>query len=117
MQSVFELAQQAGLSKVGIVCTKSDVRSSWNLLILPDCYSSCLLIATPQDIRAEEAMKDWRGRLANRVQQLSDAVSFTRKMTEDINLQLAEIDECGTMELTDEDQRVFNELQKEQRQT
>ncbi|EXF77774.1 hypothetical protein CFIO01_03095, partial [Colletotrichum fioriniae PJ7] len=31
VQSVFELAQQAGLSNVGIVCTKSDVRTFENL--------------------------------------------------------------------------------------
>ncbi|KXH31905.1 hypothetical protein CSIM01_02457 [Colletotrichum simmondsii] len=91
VQSVFELAQQAGLSKVGIVCTKSD------------------------DIRTEEAMKDWHGRHANRIQQLSNAVSTTQAEIEKINLGLAEIDELEMTELTDEEQRESIRLHNEQR--
>ncbi|KAK1475314.1 hypothetical protein CABS01_03591, partial [Colletotrichum abscissum] len=93
VESVFELAQQAGLSKVGIVCTKSD------------------------DIRVEEAMKDWRGRHADRIQQLSNAVSTTEADIENINLDLAEIDELEMTELTDEEQRESIRLHNEQRRT
>ncbi|KAK1447563.1 hypothetical protein CMEL01_09402 [Colletotrichum melonis] len=93
VESVFELAQQAGLSKVGIVCTKSD------------------------DIRVEEAMKDWRGRHADRIQQLSNAVSTTQADIENINLDLAEIDELEMTELTDEEQRESIRLHNEQRRT
>ncbi|KAI3549359.1 hypothetical protein CSPX01_02467 [Colletotrichum filicis] len=93
VQSVFELAQQAGLSKVGIVCTKSD------------------------DIRVEEAMKDWRGRHADRIQQLSNAVSTTQANLEDVNLSLAEIDELETTELTDEQQKESIQLHSKHRRT
>ncbi|KAK7444201.1 hypothetical protein Landi51_08752 [Colletotrichum acutatum] len=91
VQSVFELAQKAGLSNVGIVCTKSD------------------------DIRVEEAMKDWRGRHANRIQELSNAVSTTQAKIENINLSLAEIDELETTEMTDEEQRESIQLHSEHR--
>ncbi|KAK1507609.1 hypothetical protein CTAM01_02721, partial [Colletotrichum tamarilloi] len=93
VESVFELAQQAGLTKVGIVCTKSD------------------------DIRVEEAMKDWRGRHADRIQQLSNAVSTTQADIENINLSLAEIDELEMTELTDEEQRESIRLHNKHRRT
>ncbi|OHW99019.1 hypothetical protein CSPAE12_02220 [Colletotrichum incanum] len=64
--SVFELAKKAGLSNVGIVCTKSD------------------------DIRAEEAKKDWKGMRAARIQLLSDAVASTQGQIDEISLELAE---------------------------
>ncbi|KZL72727.1 tat pathway signal sequence [Colletotrichum tofieldiae] len=76
VESVFELARKAGLSNVGIVCTKSD------------------------DIRAEEAKKDWKGPRAARIQQLSDAVASTQGQIDEKSLELAELED---VELTDED--------------
>ncbi|GKT70745.1 tat pathway signal sequence [Colletotrichum tofieldiae] len=76
VESVFELARKAGLSNVGIVCTKSD------------------------DIRAEEAKKDWKGPRAAQIQQLSDAVASTQGQIDEKSLELAELED---VELTDED--------------
>ncbi|KAL0769193.1 hypothetical protein CaCOL14_008501 [Colletotrichum acutatum] len=60
-------------------------------------------------------MKDWRGRHANRIQELSNAVSTTQAKIENINLSLAEIDELETTEMTDEEQRESIQLHSEHR--
>ncbi|GJC81467.1 nuclear GTPase SLIP-GC [Colletotrichum liriopes] len=83
--SVFELAEKAGLSRVGIVCTKSD------------------------DIRAEEAKKDWKGARAKRIQELSDGVSGTQCQIDDTNLELAEFED---VELTEEEKDEELELNR-----
>ncbi|WDK22112.1 hypothetical protein CGRA01v4_13402 [Colletotrichum graminicola] len=74
--SVFELAKKAELSNVGIVCTKSD------------------------DIRAEEAIKDWKGPRARRIQELSNEVARTQGQIDEANLSLAELEDD---ELTDQE--------------
>ncbi|KAF3807254.1 hypothetical protein GCG54_00008709 [Colletotrichum gloeosporioides] len=92
VQSVFGLAQKAGLSNVRIICTKSD------------------------DIQAEEAMKDWQERHATRIQLLSDAVSITRRKIENIDHGLSSFFDLELSELTEKEQIDLNILQKEQRQ-
>ncbi|KAK1975437.1 hypothetical protein LZ30DRAFT_605612 [Colletotrichum cereale] len=74
--SVFDLAKKAGLSNVGIVCTKSD------------------------DIRAGEAKKDWKDARATRIQELSDEVARTQSQIDDASLSLAELED---EELTDQE--------------
>ncbi|KAK1566032.1 uncharacterized protein LY79DRAFT_529529, partial [Colletotrichum navitas] len=74
--SVFELAKKAELSNVGIVCTKSD------------------------DIRAEEAIKDWKGLRARRIKELSNEVARTQGQIDEANLSLAELEDD---ELTDQE--------------
>ncbi|KAF4487271.1 Nuclear GTPase SLIP-GC [Colletotrichum fructicola Nara gc5] len=64
--SVFELARRAGLSKVGIVCTRSD------------------------DIQASEAKNDWKGQRAKRIQQLSAEVATARGQIDEIKRLLDE---------------------------
>ncbi|KAF6831532.1 Nuclear GTPase SLIP-GC 3 [Colletotrichum plurivorum] len=88
--SVFELAKKAGLKNVGIVCTRSD------------------------DIRAEEAIKDWGGRRAKRIQQLNNAVAASQRELNDIDLNLAEFDD-GV--LSDEDKDECMELSRQRRAT
>ncbi|KAF6826582.1 Nuclear GTPase SLIP-GC 3 [Colletotrichum musicola] len=88
--SVFELAKKAGLKNVGIVCTRSD------------------------DIRAEEAIKDWGGRRAKRIQQLNNAVAASQRELDDIDLNLAEFDD-GV--LSDEDKDEYMELSRQRRAT
>lgn len=77
---------------------------------------SCLLTAGIQDIQAEEAMNDWRGRRANRVQLLSDTVSITRQKIEDINNELSFFDDWEMTELTQTERIHQGRLQKDYRQ-
>ncbi|KAK2054164.1 hypothetical protein LY76DRAFT_523077, partial [Colletotrichum caudatum] len=74
--SIFDLAKKVELSNVGIVCNKSD------------------------DIRAEEAKKDWKGLRARRIQELSSEVARTQGQTDEAKLSLAELED---EELTDQD--------------
>ncbi|KAK2045699.1 hypothetical protein LZ31DRAFT_540968 [Colletotrichum somersetense] len=74
--SVFDLAKKADLSNVGIVCTKSD------------------------DIRAEEAKKDWKGLRAGHIQELSNEVARTQGQIDEAKLGLAELED---EELTDQE--------------
>ncbi|KAL0931975.1 Nuclear GTPase SLIP-GC 3 [Colletotrichum truncatum] len=82
--SVFDLAKEAGLENVGIVCTKSD------------------------DIRAAEAKKDWKGPRARKVQQLSDAVAATQRQLDDINLDLADFEDAD--DLSEEERNLIIDL-------
>lgn len=69
-----------------------------------------------QDIQAEEAMKDWRGRRANRVQLLSDTVLITRQKIENIDHELSFFDDWEMTELTQTEQIHQDRLQKDYRQ-
>ncbi|TID05081.1 Nuclear GTPase SLIP-GC [Colletotrichum higginsianum] len=77
--SVFELAQKAKLSNVGIICTRSD------------------------DIQASEAVRDWTGSSAERVQKLSNNVSTVQSEISNIVLVLPDED-------TGEDSDCYNKL-------
>ncbi|KAK6859171.1 hypothetical protein PG995_005024 [Apiospora arundinis] len=64
VMNVIELAKKAKLSHVGIVCTKSD------------------------DIKSEEAIKDWKGEKARMIRQKSDAAEAARQTIRDITKEL-----------------------------
>ncbi|CAI0647909.1 unnamed protein product, partial [Colletotrichum noveboracense] len=86
--SVFELARRAGLSNVGIVCTRSD------------------------DIQASEAKNDWKGQRAKRIQQLSAEVATARGQIDDIKRLL---DECDDEDLTKEEEDEVYDLHRDLR--
>ncbi|KAK3331432.1 hypothetical protein B0H66DRAFT_546532 [Apodospora peruviana] len=71
VMGVFGLARQARLSKVGIICTRSD------------------------DIRAEEAKKDWRGERAMRIQELMTTINLAERSLADMGRRLAELEDFG----------------------
>ncbi|KAK1850355.1 Nuclear GTPase SLIP-GC 3 [Colletotrichum chrysophilum] len=90
--SVFELVRRAGLSKVGIVCTRSD------------------------DIQASEAKNDWKGQRAKRIQQLSAEVATARGQIDGIKRLLDEYDdEDLTKEEEDEMYDLHRDLRKEEK--
>ncbi|KAF3809574.1 hypothetical protein GCG54_00012860 [Colletotrichum gloeosporioides] len=90
--SVFELARRAGLSNVGIVCTRSD------------------------DIQASEAKNDWKGQRAKRIQQLSAEVATARGQIDEIKRLLDEYDdEDLTEEEEDEVYDLHRDLRKEEK--
>ncbi|TVY32961.1 hypothetical protein LSUB1_G006630 [Lachnellula subtilissima] len=64
--SIFDLARQARLSNVGIICTKSD------------------------DIQAEEAIRDWRGERARRIKHFMDTIATDQRDVESIQEDLAD---------------------------
>ncbi|KAK7995518.1 hypothetical protein PG990_014291 [Apiospora arundinis] len=68
VMNVIELAKKAKLSHVGIVCTKSD------------------------DIKSEEAIKDWKGEKSRMIRQKSDAAEAARQTIRDIKKAL---ENCG----------------------
>ncbi|RDW75398.1 hypothetical protein BP6252_06540 [Coleophoma cylindrospora] len=72
VESVFELATQAMLSNVGIICTKSD------------------------DIQAEEAKKDWKGQKARTIERHIAAVVADQQDLERIEEELAEYADAST---------------------
>ncbi|KAH0425848.1 hypothetical protein CcaCcLH18_10717 [Colletotrichum camelliae] len=88
--SVFELARRAGLSNVGIVCTRSD------------------------DIQAAEAKKDWKGQRAKRIQQLSDEVATARGEIDEIKRFLDEYDD---EDLAEEEKDEVYDLNRNLRKT
>ncbi|KAK8030148.1 hypothetical protein PG993_011439 [Apiospora rasikravindrae] len=68
VMNVIELARKAKLSNVGIICTRSD------------------------DIKSEEAIKDWKGDKARMIKQKSDAAEIARLSIRDIEKEQAEYD-------------------------
>ncbi|KAI0128678.1 hypothetical protein BJ170DRAFT_594512 [Xylariales sp. AK1849] len=90
VQSVVELAKRADLSNVGIICTRSD------------------------DIRAEEAIKDWTGPKATRIEQLTDDVATKADELSEVREELAEYidDDLTEEEREKEMQRREFELQR-----
>nr|XP_036586662.1 Nuclear GTPase SLIP-GC 3 [Colletotrichum truncatum]KAF6797219.1 Nuclear GTPase SLIP-GC 3 [Colletotrichum truncatum] len=100
--SVFDLAKEAGLENVGIVCTKSDVSCPFQYL------GVTLILKSIQDIRAAEAKKDWKGPRARKVQQLSDAVAATQRQLDDINLDLADFEDAD--DLSEEERNLIIDL-------
>ncbi|KAH7161710.1 hypothetical protein EDB81DRAFT_683686 [Dactylonectria macrodidyma] len=88
VEAVFELARQAQLSNVGIICTRSD------------------------DIQADEAKKDWKGEKSKTIQKLMDAVSADKRDIADIASELAEYEGDGNLS---DDERDY-ELRLHQRE-
>ncbi|KAF7549239.1 hypothetical protein G7Z17_g6514 [Cylindrodendrum hubeiense] len=81
VEAVFELARQAKLSNVGIICTRSD------------------------DIQAEEAKKDWKGQKSRNIQRLIDAVAADMRDFDNIESELAEYvdeDDLSDNEIADQ---------------
>ncbi|KAK8096503.1 hypothetical protein PG999_012447 [Apiospora kogelbergensis] len=90
VMNVIELAKKAKLSHVGIVCTKSD------------------------DIRAEEAMKDWKGEKARMIRQKSNAAEESRQIIRDITRDLEEYGESDD-EMSDGEKDEQIRLMREQK--
>ncbi|KAK0742907.1 hypothetical protein B0T18DRAFT_489791 [Schizothecium vesticola] len=90
--SVFGLARQARLSNVGIICTRSD------------------------DIRAEEAKKDWRGERATLIQELIASVNLAERRLADTRGRLAELEDYGD-ELFDSEEnekiRLYRDIERQ----
>ncbi|KAI0015649.1 hypothetical protein F4780DRAFT_62768 [Xylariomycetidae sp. FL0641] len=80
VQSVVQLAQMANLSNVGIICTKSD------------------------DIRAEEAVRDWRDRRAETIKNMMQIVSQDERDIAKLEEELSELFEYED-DLTEEEVR------------
>lgn len=89
VESVFELARQARLSNVGIVCTRSD------------------------DIQADEARKDWTGPEADHVNRLMDAVATDRRDFARIEAELSELTELD--DLSEGEKEEENDLNRQKR--
>lgn len=63
VRQVFELARRASLPSVGIVCTRSDVRPL-------SCISLRQYADSEQDIKEDEAARDWTGQRADKIKTL-----------------------------------------------
>ncbi|KAK7959857.1 uncharacterized protein PG986_004711 [Apiospora aurea] len=91
VMNVIELAKKAKLSNVGIICTRSD------------------------DIKSEEAIRDWKGEKARTIKQKSDAAEIARLSIRDIEKEQQEYD-VSDEELSDgekdEQLRLGRELRK-----
>ncbi|KAK5663817.1 hypothetical protein OQA88_20 [Cercophora sp. LCS_1] len=92
VMSVFGLARQARLSNVGIICTRSD------------------------DIRAEEAKKDWRGERATKIQELMDCVSAAERGLVEMRERVSELEGFGDDLLDgeeDEKIRLYRDIERQ----
>ncbi|KAI1045821.1 hypothetical protein LB505_014328 [Fusarium chuoi] len=89
VQQVFDLADRARLSNVGIVCTRSD------------------------DIDPEEAIRDWPGRRARHIEQFLEHIETTAKEMAELQ---AEIEDFGASDLSEQERQEFAECLEEQRQ-
>ncbi|KAF5644498.1 hypothetical protein F52700_2498 [Fusarium sp. NRRL 52700] len=89
VHQVFDLADRARLSNVGIVCTRSD------------------------DIDPEESIRDWPGRRARHIEQLLEHIETAAK---DIEALQAEIEDYGASDLSEQERQEFAECLEEQRQ-
>ncbi|KAK8079217.1 hypothetical protein PG994_003024 [Apiospora phragmitis] len=92
VMNVIELARKAKLSNVGIICTKSD------------------------EIKSEEAVKDWKGEKALTIKQKSDAAEVARLSIRDIEKEQEQhykvsVDELSDRE-KDEQLRLGRELRR-----
>ncbi|KAK6073656.1 Nuclear GTPase SLIP-GC 3 [Seiridium cupressi] len=83
VKSVIDLAQQAGLSNVGIICTMSDV------------------------IKVHEAITDWEGDHARHIQRLQDDVDASEEEFKEVEEELRRYDDD---DLTEEEAEWFRQL-------
>jgi len=86
--AVIELANQASLSNVGIICTRSD------------------------DIHAEEAMRDWRGELASSVVALQKRVTDARQHLRTLEEEVRQYDESDFDEFLDDESEAYLRLSR-----
>ncbi|KAF4962888.1 hypothetical protein FSARC_9044 [Fusarium sarcochroum] len=89
VQQVFDLAGRARLSNVGIVCTRSD------------------------DINAEEAIRDWPGERARRIERFLDNIEGATKEIDDLQ---RDIEDYEGDDLSDEERRELDECYRDQNQ-
>lgn len=89
VHQVFDLADRARLSNVGIVCTRSD------------------------DIDPEESIRDWPGRRARHIEQLLEHIETATKEIAELQ---AEIEDFGASDLSEQERQEFAECLEEQRQ-
>ncbi|KAI3320818.1 hypothetical protein HD806DRAFT_505075 [Xylariaceae sp. AK1471] len=86
VQSVFKLAKKARLSNVGIICTKSD------------------------DIKPQEAQKDWKGQKAKEIQRKLDIIAHEESEIDCIECEVSEFDDIDNGDLSDEERHELNLL-------
>ena len=86
VMAVIELANQARLSNVGIICTRSD------------------------DIQAEEAMRDWTGELAGSVTALQERVAIARQHLRTLEEEVREYDEYDFEDFLDDERDAYMRL-------
>ncbi|EWG45996.1 hypothetical protein FVEG_15903 [Fusarium verticillioides 7600] len=89
VHQVFDLADRARLSNVGIVCTRSD------------------------DIDPEESIRDWPGRRARRIEQLLEHIEATTKEIEELQ---EDIDDYEASDLSEQERQELAECRGDQRQ-
>ncbi|RKK60015.1 hypothetical protein BFJ67_g2349 [Fusarium oxysporum f. sp. cepae] len=89
VHQVFDLADRARLSNVGIVCTRSD------------------------DIDPEESIRDWPGRRARHIEQLLEYIETTNKEIEELK---ADIEDYEAADLSEHERRELAECREDLRQ-
>ncbi|KAI7770499.1 hypothetical protein LZL87_002870 [Fusarium oxysporum] len=89
VHQVFDLADRARLSNVGIVCTRSD------------------------DIDPEESIRDWPGRRARHIEQLLEHIETATKEIEELQ---ADIEDYGASDLSEQERQELAECCEDQRQ-
>ncbi|EXK95623.1 hypothetical protein FOQG_04173 [Fusarium oxysporum f. sp. raphani 54005] len=89
VHQVFDLADRAHLSNVGIVCTRSD------------------------DIDPEESIRDWPGRRARHIEQLLEYIETTNKEIEELE---ADIEDYEGADLSEHERRELAECREDLRQ-
>ena len=107
--SVFELAEQAKLSNVGIVCTMSDVSCGLSTSKTEICEMTAI-----QAIKAEEARKGGPEERANKIQLLLEAIATDQRDFELAEADLASYEDDD--ELCEEEVKDFTELKKKSKQ-
>lgn len=86
VRQVFELARRASLSSVGLVCTRSDVRA---LSYIPLCQYA----DSKQDIKEDEAARDWTGEKANTIKSLIQNKEECKRKMSELEAELASEDD------------------------
>ncbi|KAF6518691.1 hypothetical protein HZS61_017065 [Fusarium oxysporum f. sp. conglutinans] len=89
VHQVFDLADRARLSNVGIICTRSD------------------------DIDPEESIRDWPGRRARHIEQLLEYIETTNKEIEELK---ADIEDYEGADLSEHERRELAECREDLRQ-
>lgn len=113
VKSVVTLARRAGLSNIGIICTKSDVSFFGFCVRLGGENAAIPDTDFYQDIEAEEAMKDWRtGNEPIRIEALMDQVNACRDNLNQVQDELNDLDE--EEDLSPEDLEIAQQLRRKQ---
>ncbi|TGJ78173.1 hypothetical protein E0Z10_g10588 [Xylaria hypoxylon] len=89
VQSVVELAKKARLSNVGIICTRSD------------------------EIKATEALKDWKGkRAAREIQEKLEVINREKSSIKDLEEEISSFEDIYYDDPSDEEARELHRLEK-----